>query len=371
MTPFLYQHAPDVASAVALAVQDPGAQFIAGGTSLVDLMKEGVQRPARLVDISRLPLTAIETTGAGGVRIGANVTNAAAADHPFLKARYAGISEALHAGASQQIRNMASMAGNLLQRTRCPYLRDPAQPCNKRDPGSGCAAINGFNRLHAIFGQSDHGAADAETCIAVHPSDLAVALAAHEAVIVVEGKDGLREVAFEDLHRLPGDRPDVDTNLTHGDLVVALDLPAFHGRSHYLKVRDRASYAYALVSCAVALEMDGGRIAAGRIALGSVAAKPWRARKAERLLAGQVPSWELFQRVAALALEGSRAYAMNGYKPALGRALVERGLSEATGLEPLPGAAGTVFASSVGDLGGLGWKDTPNAAGSDRAEAQP
>jgi len=353
MKPFHYQHAWDVPSAIALVAQDPDAQFFAGGTSQVDLMKEDVQRPTRLVDISRLPLAEIEPLPSGSLRIGANVKNAVAADHPLVRNRYAGVSEALHAGASQQIRNIASMAGNLLQRTRCPYLRDPNQACNKRDPGTGCAAVDGFNRLHAIFGQSDEGGASARTCIATHPSDLAVALAAHAAVIVVEGAGGRREVAFEDLHRLPEGRPDLDTTLRQGDLIVAIDLPAFDGRSHYLKVRDRASYAYALVSCAVALDMDGDRIVAGRIALGSVAAKPWRAREAERLLARQPASRDLFREAAARALEGSRTYAMNGYKPALGRALVERALLEATGLEPLQGEAGTAFASSVGGIAGV------------------
>lgn len=181
------------------------------------------------------------------------------------------------------------MAGNLLQRTRCPYLRDAAEPCNKRDPGSGCAAVNGYNRLHAIFGQTDEGPQSPHTCIAVHPSDLAVAMAAHEAVIIVEGREGQRGVAFEDLHRLPEDAPQFDTTLRAGDLITAIELPAFQGNSHYLKVRDRASYAYALVSCAVALELDGPRIGAARIALGSVAHKPWRAREAEAHLTGQTP----------------------------------------------------------------------------------
>ena len=354
MRPFAYERAADVASAITMVATTPGAQFFAGGTSQVDLMKEGVQRPTCVVDISRLPLAMVETRSDGGLRIGANVTNTLAAAHPLIRATYPAVSEALHSGASVQIRNVASMAGNLLQRTRCPYLRDPAQPCNKRDPGSGCAAVAGFNRMHAIFGQSDQGPAGAGTCIAVHPSDLAVALAAHDAVIGVEGEGGARKIAFEDLHRLPEDRPDVDTNLRPADLVVAIDLPPFRGRSHYLKVRDRASYAYALVSCAVALEMDGDRIALGRIALGSVAAKPWRARAAEELLAGERPGRKLFEEVAARALQDARTYAMNGYKPALGRALVVRALFQTSGLEPLPGAAGTAFAASVGGMAGKG-----------------
>ena len=346
----------DVASAIATVSHDPNAQFIAGGTSQVDLMKEGVQRPGRLVDISRLPLTTLEATSRGGLHLGSNVTNAFAAEHPLMQSTYPAISEALHSGASQQIRNIARMAGNLLQRTRCPYLRDPAQACNKRDPGSGCAAVNGFNRLHAIFGHVDHGAFSAETCIATHPSDLAVALAAHEAILVVEGQDGRREIPLDDLYRLSAERPDLDTSLRQGDLIVAILLPAFRGRSHYVKVRDRASYAYALVSCAVALEMDGERIVVGRIALGSVAYKPWRVREAELLLNDQTPSRELIEEVAARCMDGCRTYSMNGYKPALGRALIARALLEATRLEPLQGEPGTAFASSVGGIAG---RDTP------------
>ena len=354
MRPFDYQNATDVSSAITLVSQDSGAQFLAGGTSQVNLMKEDVQRPTCLVNIARLPLAEIETLPSGGLRIGANVKNADAARHPLIKTIYPAISEALLAGASQQIRNMASMASNLLQRTRCPYLRDTHQPCNKREPGTGCAAVEGYNRMHAIFGQSDEGRESAHTCIATHPSDLAVALAAHEAVLVVEGPNGRREIAFEDLHRLPGETSQLDTNLQQGDLIVAIDLPAFQGNSHYLKVRDRASYAYALVSCAAAVSLDGGRIASARIALGSVALKPWRVQEAERLLEGQPPSRDLFQEAAARALEGNRTYAMNEYKPALGRALVERALLEVTGMEPLQGEAGTAFASSVGGIAGLG-----------------
>ena len=350
---FQYQRASDVPSAIAMVSQDPGAQFMAGGTSQVDLMKEDVQLPERLVDISRLPLVEIEPMSSGGLRIGANVKNAVAASHSLIRTAYPAISEALLAGASQQIRNMASMAGNLLQRTRCPYLRDPNQSCNKRDPGTGCAAVDGYNRMHAIFGQSDQGGTSAYTCIATHPSDLAVALAAHEAVIVVEGPTGPRKIPLEDLHRLPGETPHLDTNLHQGDRIVAIELPAFAGNSHYLKVRDRASYAYALVSCAVTLHIDEGHIVAARIALGSVAHKPWRAFSAEAMLAGCTPDRELFEEVAAKALEGARPYSMNGYKTTLGRALVLRTLLQTARLEPLQGPAGTVFASSVGGIAGV------------------
>jgi xanthine dehydrogenase YagS FAD-binding subunit len=352
--PFTYQRVWDVASAVRAASQLPGSHYLAGGTSQVDLMKEGVQTPDRLIDISKIPLTEIEVTASGGVRIGANVKNAKAAEHPLIRASYSGISEALLAGASPQIRNMASMAGNLLQRTRCPYLRDPAQRCNKRTPGTGCAAIIGFNRVHAIFGQTDGGTDSPASCIAVHPSDLAVALAAHDAVLVVTGVGGERRVAFEDLQRLPGTSPERDTNLQADDLIVAIELPVFTGSSHYLKVRDRASYAYALVSCAVALEMERDRIAKAGIALGSVAHKPWRLWKSEAMMLGERPSADLFRAAAVIALEGAKSYQMNDYKVLLSRVLVERALLETSGLEPLRGPAGTAFAASVGGMAGIG-----------------
>ncbi len=352
MTPFRYEHARDVADAIARVSRADNAQFIAGGTSQVDLLKEGVQRPAALVNIFRIGLDQI-TEKERGLSIGANVRNAFASDHPLIRERYTAVAEALHAGASQQIRNMASMAGNLLQRTRCPYLRDPAQPCNKRDPGTGCAAVRGYNRMHAIFGQTDEGAQSPRTCIAVHPSDMAVAMAALEAVIVVESAKGERRIAFEDLLRLPGDDPSHDTNLAPDDLIVAIELPPFGGKSHYLKVRDRASYAYGLVSCALAVEMDGNRIVMARIALGSVAHKPWRLPAAEAILEGKPPSEALFRRAAAAGLEGARTYAMNGYKPELARVLVARGLAETVGLEPLQGPPGTALASSVGGIAGV------------------
>ena len=352
MTPFHYQRAADAAGAVALASRSDGAQFIAGGTSQVDLMKEGVQRPVALVDISRIGLNEIAATEAGGLSIGANVRNSVASDHPAIRDRYTAIAEALHAGASQQIRNMASMAGNLLQRTRCPYLRDPAQPCNKREPGTGCAAVRGYNRLHAIFGQLDEGYADPRTCIAVHPSDMAVAMAAHAAVIVVWNSEGERRLAFEDLLRLPDGDPSRDSNLRPDDLIVAIELPPFHGRSHYLKVRDRASYAYALVSCATVLEMDGDRIVRARIALGSVAHKPWRVPAAEAMLEGERPCENLFRRAAEVAVEGARTYPMNAYKPALAAVLIERGLSETAALSPMQGPPGTALAASVGGIAG-------------------
>lgn len=352
MKPFAYERPADAAAAIALAARTQGAQFISGGTSQVDLLKEGVQEPDMLIDISRLPLTEIGETASGGLRVEANVDNSAAADDARIGSRYTAISEAIHAGASHQVRNMASFAGNLLQRTRCPYLRDPAQACNKREPGRGCAAVSGYNRMHAIFGQVDAGGESGETCIAVHPSDLAVALAAHEAVVHVEGPEGPRELPFDRLHQLSGAAPNLDATLAKDELIVAIELPPFRGRSHYLKARDRASYAYALVSCAVALEMDGERILAARIALGSVAYKPWRATAAEQAIEGELADAELFEHAASLALEGARPYAMNAYKLPLGRAMVRRALAQTAGLEPMPGPPGTALAANVGGLAG-------------------
>ncbi len=353
MNPFRYEHASNVTDAVALAGQLENAQFIAGGTSQVDLLKEGVQRPAVLVDIFRIGLDEITELEGGGLSIGANVRNSVASDHPAIRERYTAVAEALHAGASQQIRNMASMAGDLLQRTRCPYLRDPAQPCNKRDPGTGCAAVEGFNRMHAIFGQTDEGTRSSRTCIAVHPSDMAVAMAAHEAFIVIESRTGKRRIPFESLHRLPGGDPSRDTTLAPDDLIVAIELPTFGGKSHYLKVRDRASYAYALASCAAAVEMDGDRIASARIALGSVAHKPWRLPAAEAMLQGERPSEDLFRRAAEAGVQGAQTYSMNAYKPDLARVLVARCLFETTGLTPLQGPAGTAIVASVGGIAGI------------------
>lgn len=344
MHPFQYQRAESADQAVAIVAKNPDATFIAGGTSHVDLMKEDVYRPNVLVDVSALPLKQI-TAFEGGLRIGAGVSNTAAAYHPAIQARYPAVSEALLAGASVQIRNVASLAGNPLQRTRCPYFRDPTQACNKRQPGSGCAAIGGYNHVHALFGAST-------ACIATHPSDLAVALAALDARVQTVGPHGPRTIAFPELHRLPGDTPHLDTVLTHGELITAIDLPAFAGRSHYLKVRERASYAYALVSCAVALEMDGKTIHRVRVALGGVAHKPWRLPKMEAMLAGQVPTEKLFGAAAAAAFADARPLEHNAYKIPMGRNLLVRALLETSGLRPLQGPAGTAFAASIGGVAG-------------------
>jgi xanthine dehydrogenase YagS FAD-binding subunit len=286
MIPLDYRRATSAREAVELVSGHPGARFLAGGTNLVDHLKLGVTSPSMLVDVSRLPLDTIEEQvggdGSDGVlRIGANVRNSDMAAHRVVRARFPVVARALLAGASGQLRNQATTAGNLLQRTRCVYFQDVTTPCNKREPGSGCSAQDGYGRYNAILGAS-------AACVATHPSDLAVALAAVDAAVVVLGPTGERRVAFEDLHRLPGDRPDEDTTLAPEDLVVAVELPMGHPAelSTYAKVRDRASYAFALVSVAATLRLDGDRVGEVRLAWGGVAHKPWRARRAEASLVG-------------------------------------------------------------------------------------
>src|SRR5438067_8293168 len=270
MINFDYARASDVADAVRRIAADPTAKFIAGGTNLIDLMKEDVERPSRVIDISRLPLKAVEETADGGLRIGALVPNRDLAYHPQIEARYPLLASATLAGASPQLRNMASTGGNLLQRTRCLYFYDTTTPCNKREPGSGCSAIEGINRMHAILGASAH-------CIAVHPSDMCVALAALEARVLATGSSGARTIAFADFHRLPGDTPQLDSDLRPDEIITAIGLPpnGFADNYTYLKIRDRLSYALALVSVAAALDMQGGTIKEARLALGGVAHKPW------------------------------------------------------------------------------------------------
>ena len=320
MNAFSYVRADDIPSAVREVTVDGGA-FIAGGTNILDLMKERVARPARLVDITHLPLRGIESTDTGGLRLGALATNTDVAYHPEVERRYPLLAQAILAGASQQLRNMASVGGNLLQRTRCAYFYDTATPCNKRVPASGCSALGGFNRAHAILGTSEH-------CIATHPSDMCVALAALEATVRVTGPDGDREIAFADFHRLPGDTPHVDTNLRRGELITAVDLPSRGFASHhaYLKVRDRASYAFALVSVAAALEIDGDTITNARLALGGIAHKPWRDPETEVLLRGQNPSRAAFQPVADLLLRDARGFGHNTFKIELARRAIVRAL---------------------------------------------
>src|SRR5205085_122726 len=300
MNPFTYSRVVDSNEAVTGIAAKPQGKFLGGGTNLIDLMKMGVETPNALIDINRLPLAQIEELPNGaGVRIGAMVRNSDLAEHSLIKSRYPVLSEALLSGASPQLRNMATVGGNLLQRTRCYYFYDPAFPqCNKRNPGSGCGALNGFNRIHAILGQS-------EQCIATNPSDMNVALAALDGIVQVQGPNGTRGISFADFHRLPGETPNVDTNLHADELITSVDLPAmpFATRSHYLKVRDRASYAFALVSVAAALDLGPNkRINDARVALGGVAHKPWRAYTAEKKLIGQDASEKTFRDAAEAEL---------------------------------------------------------------------
>jgi xanthine dehydrogenase YagS FAD-binding subunit len=329
MNNFAYARASDVADAVRLIAADAGARFVAGGTNLIDLMKEGVARPSRLIDITHLPLDRIEESADGGLRIGALVRNSDLAWHPQIEARYPLLASALLAGASAQLRNMATTAGNLLQRTRCFYFYDTTTPCNKREPGSGCAAVDGVNRMHAILGASEH-------CIAVHPSDMCVALAALDARVLATGPSGERSIAFADFHRLPGDRPELDTNLRADEIVTAVELPAkgFANNYTYLKIRDRLSYAFALVSVAAGLEVEGGTIKEARLALGGVAHKPWRNRAAEAELAGAPATREAFARAADLVLREARGRGHNDFKVALARRAIVRALAQAAAGTP-------------------------------------
>jgi xanthine dehydrogenase YagS FAD-binding subunit len=329
MIDFQYARARDVADAVRLIAAEPTAKFIAGGTNLIDLMKEDVERPSRLIDISRLPLDTVAQTPDGGLRIGALVPNSDLADHPLVAARYPLLASAILAGASQQLRNMASTGGNLLQRTRCYYFYDTATPCNKRAPGSGCAARNGHNRMHAILGVS-------EACIATHPSDMCVALAALDTTVNVAGPGGERAIAFADFHRLPGDTPQRDTNLQRDEIVTAVELPqrGFAANYSYLKIRDRLSYAFALVSVAAALELDGDTIGQARLALGGVAHKPWRDVNAEAALRGRRATPEAFTQAADLILRDATGFAHNAFKIDLARRAVIRALTQAANGTP-------------------------------------
>ena len=324
MINFQYARANDVADAVRMIAADPTAKFIAGGTNLIDLVKEDVERPSRLIDISRLPLKSVEETADGGLRIGALVPNSDLAYHPLVAQRYPLLASAILAGASQQLRNMASTGGNLLQRTRCYYFYDTATPCNKREPGSGCSARNGLNRMHAILGTS-------EPCIATHPSDMCVALAALDAKVHVTGPSGERAMAFADFHRLPGTTPQRDTNLRPDEIVTAVELPAqgFAGHYSYLKIRDRLSYAFALVSVAAALELDGDTIKQTRLALGGVAHKPWRDTSAEATLAGKPATVVAFTHAADLILRDAKGFTHNAFKIELARKVIVRALTQA------------------------------------------
>lgn len=327
MIPFTYERAADASAAAKAATAQSGAKFIAGGTNLLDLMKLEIEKPAHLIDITRLPLRQIETTG-NGVRIGSQVPNSELAAHPLIRERYPVLSQALLAGASGQLRNKASTGGNLLQRTRCYYFYDTAKACNKREPGSGCAALQGFNRIHAILGASD-------SCIAVHPSDMAVALSALEASIETVLPDGSkRTLPIGDLHRLPGDTPHIETTLKPGELITAVVLPAAPaGNQTYRKVRDRASYAFALISVAAILRVEGGRVRDAKIALGGVAHKPWRAVEAEKTLRGKPASLESFAAAAKAALRSAKGYGGNDFKVPLAQRVLTRTLADVAGIQ--------------------------------------
>jgi xanthine dehydrogenase YagS FAD-binding subunit len=323
MNSFDYVRPATISDAVAAAAE-PGAAYLAAGTNLLDLMKGGISGPTRLVDVTRLPgLDRIENLPDGSVRIGALVRNADLAHDPDFAKSFPAVAEALLSGASAQLRNAATVGGNLLQRTRCGYFYDPASACNKREPGAGCDARDGENRLHAVLGWS-------EACIATHPSDFCVPLVALDAVVEIEGKTGRREIALEALHRLPGDTPDRDNVLEPGDLIVALRLPAearsFSAHARYLKVRERTSYAFAVVSAAAALRIERGTIQEARLALGGVAAKPWRARAAEQHLAGRRPDAVSFFHAAEAALAAAKPSGDNGFKIELARRIIVRAL---------------------------------------------
>lgn len=331
MEAIAYERVNDVAGAVH-AASEPGVVFIGGGTNLLDLMKGGIARPMKLVDITHLRDVGIDTVNmlpTGGIRIGALMRNSDAANHALIRERYPLLTQAMLAGASAQLRNMATIGGNLMQRTRCPYFYDTAfTSCNKRAPGSGCAAIDGHHRTHAIFGAS-------ESCIAVNPSDMSVALAALDATVQVTGPDGARSIPIGAFHRLPDDRPDIDTTLRPGELITSVDLPpsTLSDHSSYLKVRDRASYAFALVSVAAALRMQDDKVATIHIALGGVAHKPWRATIAEGLLTGQPLSDDALRQAAAAQMRDARPLRDNRYKVLLAERAIVRAVNVAAGRE--------------------------------------
>jgi xanthine dehydrogenase YagS FAD-binding subunit len=349
MKNFDYIRPATISEAVAAAAQ-PGAVYLAGGTNLLDLMKGGITRPNRLVDITHLSgLDRIEPLADGGIRIGALVRNAELAHDPDFAKSYPAVAEALLSGASAQLRNAATVGGNLLQRTRCGYFYDAASACNKRQPGAGCDARDGENRLQAVLGWS-------EACIATHPSDFCVPLVALDAVVEIEGRTGRREVALEAFYRLPGDTPERESVLEPGDLIIALRLPAearaFSAHTRYLKVRERTSYAFAIVSAAAALRIERGTIHDARLALGGVAAKPWRARSAEKILAGTSPGAAAFRRAADAALADARPSGDNQFKIELAQRILVRTLTLAAAGTPerIPALPASTFSSVSGAL---------------------
>jgi len=324
MQPFKYTRATDVAGATRAVSASNAARFLGGGTNLLDLMREGVEGPSELVDIAGLALTQIRSVD-GGVSIGALAKNTDTANHPLVRHNYPLLTQAILAGASPQIRNMATNGGNLMQRTRCTYFYDVSMPCNKRQPGSGCGALEGINRNHAVFGWSDK-------CIAVHPSDMCVALLALDAVVKVQDAAGNeRSIPFAEFHRLPGDTPDVDNNLKHGELITAIQLPKTNlgANSYYLKIRDRSSYAFALVSVAAGLQIRGNVISEARIAMGGVAHKPWRAAEAEKYLLGKAANDENFKAAAEAEMKSAKPLEYNKFKVELGKRAIVHALRRA------------------------------------------
>jgi len=321
MQPFSYARVKEEEAAVQAAAQ-PQTMFLAGGTTLLDLMKLNVLTPSHVIDINALPLSTIEMLPDGGIRVGALARNSDMAYHEGIRRAYPMLSEALLQGASGQIRNMATAGGNILQRTRCPYFRDASTACNKRDPGSGCSAMDGINRMHAILGVSSK-------CIAAHPSDMCVPLAALDAVVHTRGPQGARAIPFAGLHLLPGNHPERETSLLPGELITSIDIPPlpFAARSHYVKVRDRASYAFALASAAVALDIQGGTIRGARVALGGVGTKPWRSLEAERVLVGKTAGDAAYQEAANAALHGARPHRQNAFKVELAKRCIVRALT--------------------------------------------
>ena len=326
MNSFQFTHASTVEDAIQSVVSS-GGKYLAGGTNLIDLMKDDVEKPIALVDIRRLKLHEVLPTSSGGVMIQSGVSNSALANHPLIRAQYPVVSQAILSGATTQLRNMATAGGNLLQRTRCPYFMETSfTSCNKRITGSGCAALEGFNREHALFGAS-------ESCVAIHPSDMAIALAILDAVIHVQGPSGQRAISWQNFFRLPGATPEVDNTLQRHELILGIELrpSTFAGNSWYLKVRDRHSYAFALVSVAAGLEIKQGVIERAALAMGGVASRPWRVQQAEQSLIGKPPSPEAFHMAAELAMEGAKPLSQNGFKVDLGKHSIVRTLRLASG----------------------------------------
>jgi len=326
MKQFQYIRAANQKAAIKALTKYPAAQFIAGGTNLIDLMKRGITTPDTIIDINSLPLKNIESY-AGGVRIGALALNSEVAENKLIIQKHPLLAQALNAGASAQLRNMATVGGNMLQRTRCPYFYDTALPCNKREPGTGCSALEGFNRMHAIFGHSDK-------CIAVNPGDMSVAMSALDATVLVTGSKGNRRIPFADFHRLPGDTPQKDNNLERGELITAVEVPdsPFTKNVHYLKIRDRASYAFALVSVAAALHLNGNTIKDARLAMGGVAHKPWRLREAEKALIGKDVSDASFWQAAEVGIADPKGFKYNSFKIKMAPNAVVEALKTAAGI---------------------------------------